>query len=280
MAAPTKRLIRSNVNWSRAITPTESVTERNYFQTLSKWNIGIGAIMVLVLAFSAVHFTMHQLQQLDNAIKIMDQAYFQNLTMHLSQIYSQMLRGGVTAAAARTTGPRIDYAQSNHGAKIIRFTGEEVAHSLPFMDGVRHWLGLYVPKGACRILSSRTNKDKFLTFKGDCAKIIIELNQAVFLDTFKIEHYIPDSNDTGAIGMMPKNVIISGIRKSTNKPIILGQLHLEFNPESKLQIGAVHISDPKESFEWFQIDILNNHGRKDLTRMYKVRIFGEIDDMK
>lgn len=250
----------------------------------SRWNMCIAMATVVLLAFVTVRFTMsRELQQLDNVIKDMDQAYFQNLTMHLSQMYTQMRKGistGAGGVASGVRGPRTDHAQYTQGAKIIRFSGEELANPTSFVDQFKQSLGFDVAKGACRILGRRLNKNKFLMFKGDRAKLLIELNQAVFLDTFKIEHFLANPNDTDSIGMMPKNVIVSGIRKSTNNPVILGQLKLPLALDSNIQSGVLQINEPRESFEWFQVEVLNNHGHKDVTRMYKIRVYGEIDDTK
>lgn len=252
----------------------------------SRWSLVLLLATVVLLAYLMVQFTLsRELQQLDNVIK--DQAYFQNLTMHLSQMFSQMRMGLTPSMAAMsvlahgmtgTRGQRIDHAQLNQGAKIIRFSGDEVPNPHSYGDRVRRFLGMYVPKGACHLLGKHLNKNKFLTFRGDRAKLLIELNQAVFLDTFKIEHFIANMNDTEATEMMPKNLIVSGIRKSSNSAILLGQLKLPLNTGSNMQSAVLQLNDPRESFEWFQVEVLNNHGAKDTTRMYKIRMYGEIDD--
>lgn len=258
---------------------------RNVAVLASRWNVALLLALILatvaLLAYGMVHLTLNrELEQLDNVIK--DQAYFRNLTTHLSQLFSQM-RLGLKPSMAAATGirpPRIDHAQFNQGAKIIRFSGEEVVDLQLYSDRLRQFLGMSVPKGACHLLGWRLNKNKFLTFRGDRAQLLIELNQAVFLDTFKIEHFIANTNDTESIGNMPKNLIVSGIRKSSNSAIILGQLTLPLNTESNMQSAVLQFSDPRESFDWFQVEVLNNHGSKDLTRMYKIRMYGEVDDSK
>lgn len=248
----------------------------------SRWNIGLAMATVILIVFVTVRLTMsRELQQLDTAIKDMDQAYFQNLTMQLSQMYTQMRNGAApTVPPNAIRGPRIDHAQFVQGAKIIRFSGEELANPSSYADRMKQAMGFYVPKGACRILSKRLNKNKFLTFRGDRAKLLIELNQAVFLDTFKLEHFIGNPNDTDSIGMMPKMLIVSGIRKSSNNPIILGQLKMPLSVTSNLQTGMLQVTEPRESFEWFQVEVLSNYGRRDLTRLYKIRMYGEIDETK
>lgn len=249
-----------------------------------RFNIFVGMALVVLLAFITVRFTMsRELNQLDSAIKDMDQAYFQNLTVHLSEIYSQIRRGVPPTALTRGTNrePRIDHAQFSQGAKVIRFSGEEMANPNSYADRLKQTMGFYVPKGACRVLGKRLNKNKFLTFKGDRAKLLIELNQAIFLDTFKIEHFVANTNDTESIGMMPKNVIVSGIRKSSsNNAIILGQLKMPLGVDTNMQTGLLQMNEPRESFEWFQVEVLNNHGRKEMTRLYKIRMYGEVDEAK
>lgn len=250
----------------------------------TRWNFIMGIATVVLVALCTVRYTMNrEIVHLDKAIKSMDQEYFKNLTMELSQMYSQMRTSaipGLMSPAPASRGARIDHAQFQQGAKIIRFSGEEMANPNSYGDRMKQALGFYVPKGACLILGKRLNKNKFLTFKGDRAKILVELNQAIFLDTFKIEHFIANPNDTTAIGMMPKNVIVHGLRKSSNLPIILGQVKVPLNTNSNIQSGVLQINEPRESFEWFQVEVLNNHGHKDLTKIYKIRMYGEIDDTK
>lgn len=256
----------------------------------SSLNLCLAMGIVVGLAFVTVRFTMsRELQQLDNAIKDMDKAYFHNLTTQLSQMYSQLRQGHSPGHGhghpARTVGsanrlPRIDHAQFSQGAKIIRFSGDELANPGSYGERVKQLLGVHVPKGACRLLGPRLNKNKFLTFRGDRAKLMVELNQAIFLDTFKIEHYIANVNDTDAIGLMPKNLIVSGIRNNSNNAVILGQLKLPVNRDSNMQAAVLQLNDPRESFEWFQVEVLSNHGRKDMTRMYKIGMYGEIDESK
>ena len=248
---------------------------------LTWWNIGLGVATVVLLTFTTVRYTMsRELQELENVIKDMDQAYFQNLTDSLSIMYSQLKKGMKSQGSIDTSHDhRLDHAQFSEGAKIIRFSGDELAIPKTFGDRTRLALG-FVPKGACRILGKRLNKNKFLSFKGDRAKLLIEVHQPIFLDTFKIEHYIANLNDTDSIGMMPRNLLVSGLRKSTKNPIILGKLEIELNPESNIQSSVLQISDPKESFEWYQVEVLNNHGNRDQTRMYKIRMYGSIDESK
>lgn len=262
--------------------PEVAVVDRSVSLLASRWNTGIVFATVILLCFVTVRFTMsRELNQLDNVLN-MDRAYFHNVTTHLSQMYSQLRNGMPNQQTVPNTqrGPRTDHAQFHQGAKIVRFSGEEVSTPSSFGDWMKQSIGFNVPKGACRILSKRLNKNKFLTFKGDRAKLLIELNQAVFLDTFKIEHFIANLNDTNAIGMMPKTIILSGIRKSSNNAIILGQLRVPLSIDSNLQSAVLQINEPRESFEWFQMEVLNNHGRKELTRVYKIRMYGEIDESK
>lgn len=239
----------------------------------TRWNIAIATTTLFLVAFVAFRCTeSRELQQID-------QAHIQNLTTQLGQILSQIHKG-TSHQQTRTgyRGARVDHAQLSQGAKIIRFSGEEMTDPISYGDRVKQTFGFYVPKGACRILGKRLNKNKFLTFKGDHAKLLIELNRAIYLDTFKIEHFIANLNDTHTIGMMPKDVIVSGIRKGLQKPIVLGQIQLPLAIGSNLQSAVMPINEPRESFERFQVEVLNNHGHKDMTRVYKVRMYGEIND--
>lgn len=248
---------------------------------LALWfNIFVGIALAMSFAFIIVRFTMsRELNQLESVIKDRKQAYFQHLTVHLSEVYLEIRRKESPTAFMSGTNrePRIDHAQFNLGAKVIQFSGEEMVNPNSYVDRLKQTMGLYVPKGSGCVLGKRLNKNKFLTFKGDRAKLLIELNQAIFLDTFKIDHYISNMTDTDSIGMMPKNVIVSGIR---NRAIILGELMVPPDTDSNMHTGLLQMDKPRESFKRFQVEVLNNHGHRDMTRLYKIGIFGEIDEAK
>lgn len=111
----------------------------------------------------------------------------------------------------RPAGPpkhRIDYAQLALGAKVIKFQGDELPVSGPSNQRFRNFLGLTVPKSACNILGEYLNRKNFFVFKGNQGIITVHLNQAIFPDTIRVDHYIDDLKDLNMVRAMPKEVAV------------------------------------------------------------------------
>lgn len=54
----------------------------------------------------------------------------------------------------------------------------------------------------------------------------------------------------------------------TSDLVALGNMRMNVNLHSKSQSGILHVK-PTEAYEVYKIEILSNHGNKDLTRLYK-----------
>lgn len=100
----------------------------------------------------------------------------------------------------------MDYAQYSQGAKVLKFQGVEIPMIASTTDRIKQFFGLYVPKGACRVLGKHMTKNTFLSFKGNKAALKIKLNQRIYLDTIRIDHYIDDLRNPEMISAMPKEL--------------------------------------------------------------------------
>lgn len=101
---------------------------------------------------------------------------------------------------------RVDYAQYSQGAKVLKFQGVEIPMVASVSDTLRQLFGFFVPRGACRVLGKHMTKNTFLAFKGNKAALKIKLNQRIFLDTIRIDHYIDDLRNPEMISAMPKDL--------------------------------------------------------------------------
>lgn len=108
----------------------------------------------------------------------------------------------------RSLPQRVDHAQFNLGAKVIKLQGVELPVTGPKNSNIRNLLGMTVPKTACNILGRYLDRRNFFVFQGDKAIITIRLHQPIYPDTIRIDHYIEDLRDFKLVKAVPKDIAV------------------------------------------------------------------------
>ena len=113
-------------------------------------------------------------------------------------------------------------------------------------------------------------------FKGSEGYLVIKLAMPMKPTRFSIEHIPKSLSPNGKIDSAPKDFIVLGLNEERDSnPTELGQYSYDQNGEP-LQFFEITSNLDETAFPLVELRILNNHGNKDYTCLYRFRVHGSL----
>ena len=117
-------------------------------------------------------------------------------------------------------------------------------------------------------------------FKGSEGFLVIKLAMPMKPTKFSIEHIPKSLSPNGKIDSAPKDFLVLGLlEERDSNPVELGQYSYDKNGEPLQYFERIPSNNSPEmemSFPFVELRILNNHGNKDYTCLYRFRVHGSL----
>jgi len=117
-------------------------------------------------------------------------------------------------------------------------------------------------------------------FKGSEGFLVIKLAMAMKPKKFSIEHIPKSLSPNGKIDSAPKDFLVLGLLEERDpNPVELGQYSYDQNGEPLQYFernSSNNLPETEMSFPFVELRILNNHGNKDYTCLYRFRVHGSL----
>uniref|UniRef100_W8BXA6 SUN domain-containing protein 2 n=1 Tax=Ceratitis capitata TaxID=7213 RepID=W8BXA6_CERCA len=175
--------------------------------------------------------------------------------------------GGGDALMEHSMPGRVNYAAEELGAKIQDVNAEPV-------DGgnvVRSVLGLqYSANPPINIIKPSMEPGNCFAFKQSKAMVTIKLAQAIFVESFELEHLCKGNAPNNDTTSAPKDFEVHGITATSKKETKLGDF-IYTNQDPPAQNYAVK-SECK--YLYIRFKFKSNHGHPQYTCVYRIAVYG------
>ncbi|KAK9875870.1 hypothetical protein WA026_009657 [Henosepilachna vigintioctopunctata] len=162
-----------------------------------------------------------------------------------------------------------DYAANYAGGNIVSLLDTIPAPT----NKISKFLGFFKlarDSSPSQMLNPSNLPGECFTFLGDKARIIIRLGKPIFIGSVSMEHsfFVED------ISSAPKDFRVYGLKDSTDiSKKLLGTFTYEVVNKRSLQTFQVAtVVKSPEQYEFILLEILNNHGNRERTSIYRFRV--------
>ncbi|XP_025112557.1 sun domain-containing protein 1-like isoform X2 [Pomacea canaliculata] len=166
-----------------------------------------------------------------------------------------------------------DYALESGGGSVISTRCSETYYkktALVSIFGIPLW---YTSNSPRTVIQPDVHAGQCWAFKGESGYLVIQLAVPIRPTAFSLEHIPKSLSTTGKIDSAPRDFEVYGLESETaTKGINLG--NFSYSTVGKpIQHFEVQIQNPGV-FRFIELRILNNHGNKEYTCVYRFRVHG------
>ena len=174
-------------------------------------------------------------------------------------------------SADRTGLP--DYALESAGGSVLSVRCSETYYrktALISVFGIPLW---YTSNSPRTVIQPEVYPGQCWAFKGESGYSVIQLSVPVRPTGFSLEHIPKSLSMTGSIDSAPREFTVYGLISGTDmKGVSLGNFTYQ-TVGKPIQHFDVQIRNPGV-FGYVELRVLNNHGNKDYTCVYRFRVHG------
>ncbi|XP_053958857.1 SUN domain-containing protein 3 [Anastrepha obliqua] len=175
--------------------------------------------------------------------------------------------GGEGALMERSMPARVNYAAEELGAKVLDVKAEPI-------DGgnvVRTALGLkYSANPPINMLKPGMEPGNCFAFKRVNAVVTIKLAQAIYVESFELEHLCKGNAPNNDTTSAPKDFEVYGIMATSWKEFKMGE-YTYTNQQPLTQNFAVKCEN---KYLYMRFKFKSNHGHLEYTCVYRVAVYG------
>lgn len=176
---------------------------------------------------------------------------------------------------------RADFALESSGARIISIGNTQLLTSSNAFD---IFLSHFNVKPNIITLNGPRNIIQPSIYPGECfafvgeGEVSIRLVRTVYIDTISIEHILPEMSVDATILGAPNEFSVYGRTfENETSSVHLGTFNYDIVRRQPLQNFGLDRGLTKECFSIVDFKFLSNHGQKDYTCVYRVRVHGTIN---
>ncbi|XP_015838244.1 SUN domain-containing protein 3 isoform X2 [Tribolium castaneum] len=162
---------------------------------------------------------------------------------------------------------RPDFALESSGGKVLSV--EAAPYSNPkSLFGFSLCEGDHGPSS---MIQATTAPGQCWAFKGQTGKAVLQLIDYVLIDSVTLEHIPPTISPSGGIDSAPKDFKLWGLEKPNGAKLFLGEFR--YTAEGGT-VQTFNVNNVSSFYKYVEFEIVTNHGNKDFTCVYRIRLHG------
>ncbi|XP_044252524.1 SUN domain-containing protein 3 isoform X2 [Tribolium madens] len=162
---------------------------------------------------------------------------------------------------------RPDFALESSGGKILSV--DAAPYSNPkSLFGFSLCEGDHGPSS---MIQATTAPGQCWAFKGQTGKAVLQLIDYVLIDSVTLEHIPPTISPSGSIDSAPKDFKLWGLEKPNGGKLFLGEFR--YTAEGGT-VQTFNVNNVSSYYKYVEFEIMTNHGNKDFTCVYRIRLHG------
>ncbi|XP_068914239.1 SUN domain-containing protein 3 [Tenebrio molitor] len=162
---------------------------------------------------------------------------------------------------------RPDFALQSSGGQVIGVNTVPYSNPTTFL-GFKLCEGAHSPSS---MIQATASPGECWAFKGHRGSAILQLIDYVLIDSVTLEHIPHTISPSGTIDTAPKEFKIWGLESPHGRRHLLGQFKYESEGGT---VQTFTTNNNSGYYKYVEFEVLSNHGNKDFTCVYRIRVHG------